>query len=299
MQIQRILCPVDFSKESRHAIDQAVLIAGYYHSRITGLHAVTPLALAETVAGTFTEEASEIGRLRRLVLDEVGARAGPGVPVDALVEIGQPASVILECSTKLPADLVVMGTHGTSGFQHLVLGSTTEKVLRKAQCPVLTVPPHPNANSQLPFKRLLCAVDFSETSLGAVEWVLSLARESAAAVTLLHVLEWPWQEPPPPHIEDLPSEQGLALAEFRRYSEERAKSRLESLIPDSMPRSQAVTRLRSGKPYVQILEAAAGEQSDLIVIGVHGRNPVDLGLFGSTTNQVVRRATCPVLTLRR
>jgi nucleotide-binding universal stress UspA family protein len=59
-----------------------------------------------------------------------------------------------------------------------------------------------------------------------------------------------------------------------------------------------MTRLGNGKPYVQILAVAAEEETDLIVIGVRGRNPVDLALFGSTTNQVVRRATCPVLTLR-
>ena len=115
----------------------------------------------------------------------------------------------------------------------------------------------------------------------------------------MHVLEWPWEEPPPPMIEELPFEQGAALAEFRRYLEESAKKRLESLIPESVPASQVATMLRSGKPHVQILQIAAEEQTDLIVIGVHGRNPVDMALFGSTTNQVVRRATCPVLTLRQ
>jgi len=60
-----------------------------------------------------------------------------------------------------------------------------------------------------------------------------------------------------------------------------------------------VARLSNGKPYAQILHVANEEESDLIVIGVHGRNPFDMMVFGSTTNQVVRRATCPVLTLRR
>jgi nucleotide-binding universal stress UspA family protein len=58
-------------------------------------------------------------------------------------------------------------------------------------------------------------------------------------------------------------------------------------------------RVVSGKPYVQILQAAAGEKSDLIGISVRGRNPLDMTLFGSTANQIVRRATCPVLTLRQ
>jgi nucleotide-binding universal stress UspA family protein len=79
-----------------------------------------------------------------------------------------------------------------------------------------------------------------------------------------------------------------------------AATELEVLVPMAagVSRRPAI-RLRRGKPYVQILEVAAEESADLIVIGVHGRKPIDLMLFGSTANQIVRRATCPVLTLRR
>jgi nucleotide-binding universal stress UspA family protein len=93
--------------------------------------------------------------------------------------------------------------------------------------------------------------------------------------------------------------QGAALAEYRRYRETMAAAELEALVSTAAGSAKATTRLRHGKPYVQVLDVAAAESSDLIVIGVHGRNPVDLMLFGSTANQVVRRATCPVLTLRR
>ncbi|HEY7566116.1 MAG TPA: universal stress protein, partial [Gemmatimonadaceae bacterium] len=206
----------------------------------------------------------------------------------------------LERAATLPADLIVMGTHGTSGFQHLMLGSVTERVLRRAVCPVLTVPPRAHATSRIPFRRLLCAIDFSESSMAAMEFAVSLAEESDARLTLLHVLEWPWEEPPSPRLEDLPPEQGAALAEYRRYREKMALMRLEALAPDSMRAShRPVARLSNGKPYVQILDVANEEGSDLIVVGVHGRNPFDMMVFGSTTNQVVRRAACPVLTLRR
>jgi nucleotide-binding universal stress UspA family protein len=220
-----------------------------------------------------------------------------GLVVSIEVELGLPAKHIVDRALSLPADLIVMGTHGTSGFEQLVLGSVTEKVLRKARCPVLTVPPRTYATSQLPFRQLLCAVDFSEASSKAVQSALSLAQESGATLTLLHVLEWPWEEPPPPMIQELPIAQGLALAEFRRYLEASARKRLESLVLNTVPTSRVETRLSNGKAYVRILGVAAEEKSDLIIIGVRGRNPVDMTLFGSTTNQVVRRATCPVLTL--
>jgi hypothetical protein len=118
--------------------------------------------------------------------------------------------------------------------------------------------------------RVLCPTDLSKASTHAAEWAVAL-----------------------------PFEQGFALAQFRRHCEQSAQSRLESLVPASLHRPQApIVRLRSGKPYVQILHVAAEEKTDLIVIGVHGRNPLDMAVFGSTTNQVVRQATCPVLTLR-
>lgn len=299
MNLRRILCPVDFSEASKHAIDQAVVMAGFYKSRVTALHVLSPLTFAVPGLPSSSDEVSEQARLRRLTTEEFAAATARGIELDVLIDVGQPAAAILERATGLPADLIVMGTHGASGFQRFVLGSITEKVLRKASCPVLTVPPRVQSTSQLPFKRLLCAVDFSDVSLDAVRWALSLAEESGARLTLVHVLEWPWEEPPPPMIEELPFEQGAALAEFRRYLEESAKKRLESLIPESVPGSRVTTMLRSGKPHVQILRVAAEERTDLIVIGVHGRNPVDMALFGSTTNQVVRRATCPVLTLRQ
>lgn len=303
MDIKCILCPTDFSDESTHAIDRAVVIAGWYKARIAALHVLSPIVLAgpglTTSSGGGSVAETDIERLRKETAARFDAATTAGIGLDILIDVGQPVSCILDRAASLPADLIVMGTHGTSGFEHLVLGSVTEKVLRKATCPVLTVPPRAHATSRLPFKRLLCAVDFSDSSLTALQYAFSLTQESDAALTILHVLEWPWEEPPPPMLEELPFEQGFALAEFRRYCEKSARARLESFVPDSVRASRATTHLRNGKPYVQILRVAAEEGSDLIIIGVRGRNPLDVTLFGSTTNQVVRRATCPVLTLRR
>jgi nucleotide-binding universal stress UspA family protein len=295
--MKRLLCPVDFSDASSHAIQLAGLVARYYKASLTAVHVLTPLTMDAFGAVTSAEEARQIDRVRGMVRKGF-AGAAEGLCFSVLVDIGQPAHAILERASKLPADLIVMGTHGASGFQHLVLGSVTENVLRRAACPVLTVPPRAHATSQLPFRRLLCAVDFSDASLDAVRSAVSLADESGAALTLLHVLEWPWEEPPPPDLDDLPTGQAAALAEFRRYTETTARTRLESLVPERMPACRCETRLRNGKAYVQILDVAAEEETDLIIIGVRGRNALDLALFGSTTNQVVRRATCPVLTLR-
>jgi nucleotide-binding universal stress UspA family protein len=180
-----------------------------------------------------------------------------------------------------------------------VLGSVAEKVIRKAPCPVLTVPPRAHATSVLPFRRVLCAVDFSESSVEGLHYACSLARVSDAAVTVLHVIEWPWSEPPAPTFDDLPAAQAAALKEFRRYLETAATNQLKTIVTDVSMRVGLEVVVRHGKPYVGILDLAEEVHADLIVIGLHGRNPAEMASFGSTTTQVVRRARCSVLTLKR
>jgi nucleotide-binding universal stress UspA family protein len=300
--INRVLCPLDFSEPSRHGVEQAVAIAGWYEARLIALHVYSPIFMPVPGLPAPADRVpwSELQRVRDETALFVRAAPAAGVGLDIVVDVGQPAARILEHASTSKADLIVMGTHGTSGFEHLVLGSVTERVLRKATCPVLTVPPRPHATSRFPFKRVLCAVDFSEWSLAAVNLASSLAQESGAALDLLHVLEWPWEEPPAPVFAELPAEQGAALVEFRRYLVQTATSRLESLADEHVGDRCAVTaRIAHGKPYLQVLRVAEDIDADLIVIGVHGRNAIDLALFGSTTNHVVRQARCPVLTLRR
>jgi len=301
--IRRILCPVDFSETSAHAVEHAVAVAGWYKARITGLHVYNPLFTP--IPGLPLPEDrvvpdADMQRVRGETLRSFQAATAAGIGLDIAVDVGEAVPTILDQAARLPADLIVMGTHGAGGFEHLLLGSVTEKVLRRAPCAVMTVPPRARATSALPFKRVLCAVDFSPPSLAALELARSVAKESGAALTLAHVVEWPWHEPPPPVFEELPPEQGAALAEYRRYVERSATQRLEALLPDApRDRSTPTTRLVHGKPYTEILRLATAEGVDLIVMGVHGRNRLDMALFGSTTNHIVRAAPCPVLTLRQ
>jgi nucleotide-binding universal stress UspA family protein len=301
--LHHILCPVDFSEASAHAVDQAIAIASWYGARITALHVRSPMVLP--IPGV------PVGELPTLPVPDEEAHlqieervralfsAGRHLRVDVQIETGLPATVILDSAAGRRVDLVAMGTHGTGGFARFVLGSVAEKVLRKAACPVLTVPPRAHTSAQLPFKRLLCAVDFSAPSLLGLQFALSLARESDAHLTLLHVITWPWQEPPGPALEALPPEMAFHLTEYRRHCEQDASGRLAALVPaDARTWCTPTTQVRHGRPHAETLRLAAEESADLIVIGVSGRNTVDLHLLGSTANQVVRSAVCPVLTVR-
>jgi nucleotide-binding universal stress UspA family protein len=301
--LSHILCPVDLSEASQHALEQATALAGWYNATLTVLvvhHSGPAIALEPYgVNAAPDEERAEIERLRQAASAAAAPAIAAGVQVDVVVVVGDPTRQILARAEPRDVGLFVMGTHGAGGFEHLVLGSVAEKVLRRARCPVLTVPPRMHAAAGLPFQRILCAIDFSDSSLSGLEWAWSLAEESGATVSLLHVIEWPWDEPPAPPFEKLPGVEGRRLLEFRHAAEEASRQQLESLVPDNLRHRCPSTPLVShGKAHREVLAAATETRADLIVMGVHGRNVFDMTMFGSTTNQVVRGASCPVLTVR-
>jgi nucleotide-binding universal stress UspA family protein len=174
------------------------------------------------------------------------------------------------------ADMVVMGTHGRSGFESLILGSAAEKVLRKVNCPLLTIPQATaEATDAVPalFHHIVAPVDFSDTSMRALTFAASLAYEADAHLTLLHVIELPqWR-------------QGTAR-------------RLHELVPAAARTCCHVDeRVETGQAYRGILRLAAERRAGLIVVGAHGRGVVERMFVGSTAQHIVRRAVCPVLTV--
>jgi nucleotide-binding universal stress UspA family protein len=187
---------------------------------------------------------------------------------------------------------VIVGTHGRSGFERLMLGSVTEKVLRKASCPVMTVPRGSEDADTDPsrlFKRILCAVDFTESSMHALRHALSIAQEADATLTVVHVIEIPADGHEMPVLDG-----------YVAKAQDAARARLASAIPeDARAYCTIDTVMPIGKAYREILRVADDRKANLLVIGVHGRGAVDRMLFASTAQQLVRMASCPVLTLRK
>jgi nucleotide-binding universal stress UspA family protein len=106
--------------------------------------------------------------------------------------------MILEEAQLMAADLIVLGTHGRSGIDRVLLGSVTEKVLRKATCAVMTVPPADHTAAPARAGRtIICAVDFSPASIKALSYALSLGQEFEATVLLTHIIDWPANWPAP------------------------------------------------------------------------------------------------------
>jgi nucleotide-binding universal stress UspA family protein len=301
IEIRRILCPVDFSDYSRHALDHAVAMAKWYDSTITVFN-VCPLVPATAYAPgtpmlpvtvpTPDDLAALLAAMKRFAESDAGA----SVPVEFEIGEGNAATEILERSAALPSDLIVMGTHGHHGFDRLVLGSVTEKVIRKARCPVLTVSPGTLDAVPAPplFKRILCAIDFSDAALKALDYAMSLAEEADAHLTLAHVVE----VTPPPHSQSEASVESRSLGAYVAAAAQDRAERLQRLIPEPARTYCTVdTTLAIGKAYRELLRIASEQRSELIVLGAHGHSIAEL-LFGSTAHHIVRQAHCPVLTIR-
>ncbi|MFI5177059.1 MAG: universal stress protein [Vicinamibacterales bacterium] len=296
IELTNILCPVDLSDPSRRALAHALMLARWYESSVTVLEVVQspvpPTPFASTPVTMLTP--ADRDQLTEELCRFVGAAGTAGVSVATTVAEGHVVQEILQQTRALPADLVVMGTHGRSGFERLLLGSVTERVLRKASCPVLTVPPGSAEAPErpAPFRKILCPLDFSPASLNALRYALSLAEESGGQLVLLHVLDWPLDRPDP-------SGAGVELHAHRRHLQDEALQELRVAVPDEARTWCTATELVGiGKPYDVILGTARERDADLIVMGVHGRHVMELHVFGSTTDHVIREATCPVMTIR-
>jgi nucleotide-binding universal stress UspA family protein len=292
IHISHVLCPVDFSECSRHALVRAAAIAGWYDADLTLLY-----VFVNRPAMDLPPLRLEAADRQRLLgdLGEFAASTIPGRRVSLQVEEAEFADRgILDHVAAQDTDLLVLGTHGRSGFRHLLLGSVTEKVIRRAPCPTLVVPPIASAaplDAPPAFRHILCPVDFSTSSLAGADYALALAQEADANLRLLHVVEIP------PVLARTPDEVDLArLGELATYD---ARQRLADLVPRYASDYCAIeTAVVEGRAYREILRTAARDRDDLIVMGVQGRGAVDLLLFGSTTHHVVRLAPCPVLVVR-
>lgn len=298
VQIHRILCPVDFSDFSRHAFHHAAAVAGWYESELIVLHvfsSVPNAGVPPTQLGDGEREAL-VTEMRRFI-----GQTPPGLSVKVVVqEALDVRHEILAQAEALKADLLVLGSHGRSGFERMLLGSVTEKVMRMAPCPVMVVPPRaPDAEGYGPVnvgkRRILCPVDFSPGSLSALEYAMSLAEEADANLTVLHAIEVP-----PELREHIPITGDINIDQIHAAAQANSLQRLRELIPPSVRTYCNVeTVVREGAAYRQILQLAGERSIDLIVMGVEGRGALDLFVFGSETAHVIRAATCPVLIVRR
>lgn len=293
---RHILCATDFSDTAARALAHATALATRYDARLTLLHVVpvfeeslpAGLTVGRASAGWLRDEV--LGVMHRAVAQTGAAAIDPAL----LVEEGRPDAVIVAQAAALPADLLVLGTHGRGGFTRLMLGSVAEKVVRTAACPVLTIPPAAASSTAaaVAFRQILCPIDYSPASLRALEYALELGRQGGGRVTVLSALEYMDVETPAAHVD-------AGIRRNRDRFIEDARQRLHrQLTGEPETRCEVEEVVAVNRAYKAILQHASASGTDLIVMGAQGADGIELMLYGSNTHHVVRAATCPVLTVR-
>ena len=298
--VRRILCPTDFSIFSARALRHAIALAQRFDARLHVVHVLPPLYPTSGASFYFPAPILAGPELRQGVEDEMRRFVAPAdearVPLETQVRDGQPWREIEAVAGELPADLVVMGTHGTGGFERFLLGSVTEKVLRRLPCPVLTVCHEEGQTWESPglVRRILCATDLAESSPRTIAYARALALKYDAPVSLLHVVEMATDSPFAPMLGHM--EHARLQAELMRL----AREKLAQAVAEgaAAPDPVVEARVSVGRASEEILKIATEQRADLIVMGTQGSGPLGRMLFGSTAHQVVRHATCPVLTVR-
>ncbi len=284
-----ILCPVDFSTHSQAALKYAAVLAHRAGGLLTALYVNDPF-LVSAAAAAYNERtltAQSEAELDRFVHRAIGDRAGSG-PVSTMVALGEPAHEILKIAKKTRAGLIVVGSEGLSGALKLFFGSTTARILSKADIPVLAVPPTgptPARAGGWPGPRVLAAVDLGRHAAQDVAAAAALARWFGVSLTLAHV------------VEKMRTPRWLSLkpGAHDRVRVAQARKRLGRLAEKAGPPGFADAHVFVGEPADQIAALAADVGAGLVVVTLRGDHRLLGDRQGTTTYRIVCEAGTPVL----
>ncbi len=292
---RRILAPVDFSAPSRQAIGAAVALARRFDAELTVTH-VTRRHRPDShaVLELLSMSSDDRVAMRAKLKDFLRCEVPDDVKVTSLVLDGVPFDEIVEAAVARRSDLIVIATHGYTGLKHALLGSTAERVIRYAPCPVLVVRGREKRGGKAGFnpdsvRSILLTTDFSENSLAAFPAAVAWARAFDARLLLLYVV--------PERLPTEMSQLGLVLHEKRMAQE--AVNRFPEFRRLNLPADVSVeTRVLIGSSERAICKAGDANGADLIIMASHGYTGIKHVLIGSTAERVVQHAPCAVLVVR-
>jgi nucleotide-binding universal stress UspA family protein len=282
LRVRAVVFPTDGSVWAEQAFAQAAFYAANHGASLHVL-TVTPRR-SRSAPGSGGSSAVRAG-LRDATVDTAGLDL-----VQASVEAASPDEGILAYAERVDADLIVMGTQGRRGLDHLVLGSVAEAVVRRAHCPVLTVGPtaeRPEGSA----RRILVPTDFSDASYFALAHGLALARLHGAELALLHVVE--------AYAETSLGTEVYGWGDNAPRRVDEAQAALVDLVDDLGAFDVPIERYAvMGLPAPGVLGATEHLAPDLVVMGTHGRTGVRRLLMGSVAEKIVQFAPCPVFVVK-
>ena len=303
IELKKILYTTDFSESAEEALRYAAMLAGEFGAELHLLHVISLFNEGEVKPEEVFPEmekhaenyAEELHRdADRRIDRKIEDHSGHNLEMFKHIERGfSPHEEIIRVAGELKVDLLVMGTYGRGGVAHFLFGSTAEQVVRTVNCPVLTVRHHaPQRRDIQEIKNILFPTDFSEYSKKALPYALSFASRYGATLHVLHVFEQ--RVHPAFYIVDKSTPFDLD-----NDLRDRALDALDEFVySDLRDKISFNCEVTSGTPFVEIINFARAREIDMIVIATHGLTGLEHMIIGSTTERVVRKAPCPVLSVK-
>lgn len=277
--VDRLLFPTDGSDAAQSGVEYAVALAADTGAELVVLHVADTSEISHTridgeVIDAFVEEGESI------VEETVAGIGTQDIDVTTDVVQGVPDETIVQYAEQYDIDYIVMPTRGREGVQHLV-GSVTERVLRRAPMPVIALPPEPDFETHFPYEEILVAVDGSDPSAAAVAAAAEVATRHGASLHLVHVVE-----------ESLLG--GRVPGDVETEAGSLVDAAAESL-PSSFSGSVTTSVEHASTVEKGLLDYVTGNEIDLVVSGSSGGSGLSQHLIGSTTERLIRRASVPVM----
>lgn len=294
---KNILVATDFSDESKHALEAGAVIAELNKGQLFVLHAVPPephlsVPLDPLPVGADRSLCEAQVNFERVITTDLLGH----VHHEEILKRGPVSEVVLDTIQRKDIDLLVVGTHGRTGFKKVVLGSVAEQLFRTAPCPVLTVGPFAIRTGEI--RRVLFATDFGPSSLQALPYAIDFANKAGGELILLHLVT-PF---PVDYVGPL-WYPGDDVVEREKLVESQCMKQLRDLLPSNSGLKCSV-RHRVEFHFVPegIIDAAGVRKADMIVMGVKqssmGAARLSAHVPWAIAHEVVCRAECPVLTVR-
>lgn len=278
-----ILCPVDFSDASAGALRYAAAVASHFATRLIVLTVEDPLLTEAVDLGTGIVWSPETCKHE---MEEFASKTfGSESPILAILEyevaVGKPAPEVLRVARERSCELIVISTHGVTGFRKLFFGSTTERVLRETTIPVLITPPLDPGRLRLEdvkrlIGRILVPVDLTPASVRQTQIARGLAEALGVPMILVHVVE--------PLKSRLAAKLNLAGLESDRRAV--AEDGLNELMATLPMRLQPEALVVYGDPAEELAKVARDRKAGLVIVGLHG-SPVLGPRMGSVTYRML------------
>ena len=299
LNVGTILYPTDFSDTAKQALNHALFLAEQFEAELHMLHAVVLHEYDPRATERRFPEPSDILQNLFAIADSEMSQiieannAKTFTLKEAKVKGFSAGQVIREYAQEHDIDLIVMGTHGRRGPARMFLGSVTEEVIRQADCPVLTLRRREQAPTGEAIEKILVPIDFSDHSRSALSYAREIAALYGSSLQLVHVIE----EPVYPYF--YAPAGGFSMAQQLDDLREKTDAALDKMLQEAKgPEVPYENFVVTGRPAIEITRLAEEQASDMIVIATHGLTGLERLLVGSTAEQVVRLASCPVFSVK-